>query len=189
MKDKYQKLLAQYPAFVSLEQFRIMCHISKRKASYILTNGIVPSTNSGKKTCQYKIAVKDIVAFLRGIDENPGRYSFPSFSSGYRWERSVFEIPTDKRFDELVKKYYDELFSECPDLLTVTDVSKALGYSTKMVGQWISAEKFFVIRKTCYLIPKSLFKDFVTGREFIMRNPKSPKHQAQLHDVLQIYNA
>ena len=92
--------------------------------------------------------MKDIVAFLQDIDENPGRYNFPSFSSGYRQEKRVYAIPTDKRFDALVKKYYDELFNEYPDLITMKDASEALGYSVKTIGQWISTEKFFVIRKS-----------------------------------------
>lgn len=188
MKDKYQELFSKYPAFVSLEQFRIMCHISKRKARYILTSGIIPSINSGKKTCQYRIAVKDIVTFLRDIEKNPTKFNFPSFSSGYKREKIIIEIPTDDRFENLVKEYYEDLFNDYPDLLTVTDASEVLGYSSKTIIQWINANKFFTIRKNGYLIPKSLLKSFVTEREFIMRDPKSPKHQSHICNVLQIYS-
>jgi len=151
MKDKYQELLSRYPAFVSLEQFRTMCHISKRKASYILTTGIIPSINSGKKTCQYKIAIKDIVTFLRDIEKNPTRYNFPSFSSGFKREKIVVEIPADTRFENLVTEYYRNLFNDYPDLLTVTDASEVLGYSSKTIIQWINADKFFAIKKNGYL--------------------------------------
>lgn len=37
--SKYSYLLKQYPETVQKEQFRIMCHISKRTARYLLQAG------------------------------------------------------------------------------------------------------------------------------------------------------
>ena len=191
MKDKYDELLTQYPAFVGLEQLRLMCHISKRKASYILTSGLIPSVNSGKKTRQYKIAVKDIVAFLRDIEVNPEKYSFPSFSSGYTREQyaeNVVDIPMDKHFFDLLSGYYKKLLDPYPDLLTTTDTYEIVGYSKKTVNQWISEKRFLAFQKNGYLIPKSIFHTYITGKEFVMRSVKSQKHQSQLSDILQNYN-
>ena len=189
MKDKYQKLLAEYPPFVSLEQFRIMCHISKRKANYILTNGIIPCSNSGKKTRQFKVAMKDIVRYLKETETNPGKYVFPSFSSGVRLERIGVELPGDKRFFAAVKVYYKNLLIGYPDLIPLAGAAEIIGYSPKTILQWIGDGKLMVIRKNRFLVPKSVLLSFVTDQEFVMRNPKSLKHQTQLHHVLQIYNA
>ena len=61
--SKYSYLLKQYPETVQKEQFRIMCHISKRTARYLLQAGLVPCVQSGKKTRNYTIKVKDIVRY------------------------------------------------------------------------------------------------------------------------------
>jgi len=189
MKDKYQKLLAEHPPIVSLEQFRIMCHISKRKANYILTSGIIPCVNSGKKTRQFKVAMKDIVRYLKETKANPGKYVFPSFSSGVKAERIGVELPGDRRFFATVKMYYKNLLDSYPDLLPITDAAEIIGYSKKTVFQWIGDGKLTVIRKNGYLIPKSVLLSFVADREFVMRQPRSEKHHARLMDVMQLYDA
>ena len=58
--SKYRYLLNQYPETVQKEQFRIICHISKRTARYLLQSGLVPCVQSGKKTRNYTIKMKDI---------------------------------------------------------------------------------------------------------------------------------
>ena len=45
--SKYRYLLNQYPETVQKEQFRIICHISKRTARYLLQSGLVPCVQSG----------------------------------------------------------------------------------------------------------------------------------------------
>ena len=61
--SKYRYLLNQYPETVQKEQFRIICHISKRTARYLLQSGLVPCVQSGKKTRNYTIKMKDIVRY------------------------------------------------------------------------------------------------------------------------------
>ena len=46
--SKYSYLLKQYPETVQKEQFRIMCHISKRTARYLLQAGLVPCAKREK---------------------------------------------------------------------------------------------------------------------------------------------
>ena len=49
MKPEYQKLLDEYPEVVTKEQLRKICHISKRKATWLLENGYIPCTDTSKK--------------------------------------------------------------------------------------------------------------------------------------------
>ena len=142
-----------------------------------------------KKTRQYKIALKDIIVFLQTVEENPGKYNFPSFSSAVKNESDAkgFEIPNDNRFYNLAEKYYEEKFQRYPDLLTTSNVSDVMGYSREKVAQWINNEKFIAIRKNGFLIPKSTFLTYISGREFILQPSKSSKHQSQLNDIVQIY--
>lgn len=66
--SKYRYLLNQYPETVQKEQFRIICHISKRTARYLLQSGLVPCVQSGKKTRNYTIKMKDIVRYPDVMD-------------------------------------------------------------------------------------------------------------------------
>jgi len=49
-KAAYKNLKKQYHDVISLEQLRKICRIAKRTAKYLLDNGIIPCTNTGKKT-------------------------------------------------------------------------------------------------------------------------------------------
>ena len=59
--SKYRYLLNQYPETVQKEQFRIICHISKRTARYLLQSGLVPCVQSGKKTRNYTITCTTVI--------------------------------------------------------------------------------------------------------------------------------
>ena len=50
MSTDYSILLEQYPEVVSKDQMYKICHISKRKATWLLENGVNPCQTSGKKT-------------------------------------------------------------------------------------------------------------------------------------------
>lgn len=54
---KYEKLKTEYSTYISLDQLRVICHIAKRTASYLVTNGIIPSIDTGRKTWRYKILI------------------------------------------------------------------------------------------------------------------------------------
>jgi len=189
MKDRYHELLKEYPAFVSLEQLRVMCHISKRKAKYILDSGIIPSVNSGKKTRKYSIATKDIVSYLRETEEHPGKYIFPSFSSGHRKSHLEMAIPTDNLFTNLLNEYYRKLIDGYPDLLTTSQVHEMTGYSNKHIKQWINEERFVVFQRNGFLFPKSSLIEFISGIGYAMQTPKSMKHKKQLKEILEMYTA
>ena len=49
MNRDYSALLMEYPEVISKEQVYRICHISKRKATWLLENGIIPCKDSGKK--------------------------------------------------------------------------------------------------------------------------------------------
>lgn len=83
--SKYRYLLNQYPETVQKEQFRIICHISKRTARYLLQSGLVPCVQSGKKTRNYTIKMKDIVRYLERREIHPEKYKLPPGSYICRW--------------------------------------------------------------------------------------------------------
>ena len=80
--SKYRYLLNQYPETVQKEQFRIICHISKRTARYLLQSGLVPCVQSGKKTRNYTIKMKDIVRYLERREIHPEKYKLRICDNG-----------------------------------------------------------------------------------------------------------
>ena len=56
---------------------RIVCHISKRTALYLLQFGLIPSETTGKKTRCYKIKKFDVIAFMEDREVNPSKYIIP----------------------------------------------------------------------------------------------------------------
>lgn len=67
----FAKIKETYPEKIGLEQMRVICHISKKTARYLLKSGLVPCIDTGKKTRQYIINTKDVIAYLKSA--NPAR--------------------------------------------------------------------------------------------------------------------
>ena len=53
-----------YPNVLSLEKVRLILGISKRKAAWMLQNGIIKCENTGKKTRQYRVKLTDLFRYL-----------------------------------------------------------------------------------------------------------------------------
>ena len=71
----FAKIKETYPEKIGLEQMRVICHISKKTARYLLKSGLVPCIDTGKKTRQYIINTKDVIAYLKKRQSNPQRYN------------------------------------------------------------------------------------------------------------------
>lgn len=48
METDYSAIINQYPAVITMDQMYRICHISKRKAKWLLENGVIPCQDSGK---------------------------------------------------------------------------------------------------------------------------------------------
>ena len=56
----YGHLREQYPAVISKDQLYRICHISKRKALWLLEHGVIPCEDSGKQTRRFRIQLEAI---------------------------------------------------------------------------------------------------------------------------------
>lgn len=74
----FAKIKANYPEKIGLEQMRVICHISKKTARYLLTSGLVPCIDTGKKTRQYIINTKDVIAYLKKTPIQPAKIYAPN---------------------------------------------------------------------------------------------------------------
>lgn len=68
-KQTIDYLKSTYPDVITRDQLYRICHISKKTASYLLDSGLVPCTNSGKKTRKYKIRIDDVIVFLNAREK------------------------------------------------------------------------------------------------------------------------
>lgn len=73
--------------FLSADQTRQLLHISKRKCAWMLRNGIIPCTVSGKKTHCYR------------------RDWLIDFMCGFGWRI----IRKSKKHKEIIKRFYSEM--------------------------------------------------------------------------------
>ena len=64
MESNYDLLRETYPAIISGDQLCRVCHISKRKAKWLLENSTIPCEDTGKKTRRYRIRLEDAIGYL-----------------------------------------------------------------------------------------------------------------------------
>lgn len=77
METEYSYLYESYPEIISADQLYRICHISKRKAKWLLDSGRIPCQDSGKKTRRYKIRIDDVVSYLRTLETAPETVAAP----------------------------------------------------------------------------------------------------------------
>lgn len=65
--ERYRRQVEACPEVMTKEQFRIACHISKRKAKELLDNGVVPCEITGNKTWKYRIKKSDVLGYLERV--------------------------------------------------------------------------------------------------------------------------
>ena len=71
MATDYTYLYEEYPEVISADQLYRICHISKRKAKWLLEHGYIPCEDSGKKTRRYKIRLNDVIDYLLTLEAAP----------------------------------------------------------------------------------------------------------------------
>lgn len=172
--SKYRYLLNQYPETVQKEQFRIICHISKRTARYLLQSGLVPCVQSGKKTRNYTIKMKDIVRYLERREIHPEKYKLPpgSYSGTYAVKPLLPESVTT----EELRKYYIESFRDIPDIVSTREAAELTGATASTVAKWIRTKKLKALSHgPAFIIPKVNLIDFMASDAYLNKRLKSQK--------------
>lgn len=164
--------------FVTQEQVRQMLHVSKRKAKYLLDNGIIPCINTGKKTRQYRVKVSDIEYYM----EHPYDFAVGMFPSGSKHKPVKKEAV---RLDEdVVREYYLNLLSKENDMLSVQEISEVTGYSASAIYRWIERgwvdSMMFLGR---HLIRKDNLYSFLISPTCATFPQKSLKHLQQISEI------
>ena len=152
MQKDYTYLRLQYPAVISSEQLTKICHISKRKAKWLLENGVIPCVDTGKKTWRFQISIDVVVDYLEKRDSNSLTVTAPPgiFSSKPHQKPAA---PVDLA---ALRAYTQRLWRNEPDVLTVEEASRISGFSKDTIYHWIQRERLMSIRYMGrHIIPKN----------------------------------
>lgn len=184
-----EKLLGSYPDPMNKEQFRTVCHISKRTALYFLQSGLVPNIHTGHKTHSYMIKKKDVIAFADDYAKHPFKYLAPDNWYVYKDPRpngyAMRCRLTGDAFREKAKVYYRLLLEHEQDLLTVRDINRITGYSANAVTRWIREGKLMVhyAWSNRYYIPKEFLYTFLCSDAYNDILKKSMTHAAAILEI------
>lgn len=131
----YDHLREQYPEIISMDQLYRICHISKRKAKWLLENGIIPCEDSGKQTRRFQIHLEDVIVFLERRDAGLLQEAIPTgiFSSGGR----TLEQPRQILDSGSLAAFLLERWADAPDLLTVAQTASLCGYGPSAINRWV----------------------------------------------------
>ena len=162
--------LKNYPELLSKEQVRIVGHMSKRTALYLIQSKLLPAYCSGKATRCYFIKKQDLINFFEDWELNPHKYVAPEgwYKSTKKAKPLVLRVNPDEEIDEdALREFYTSKLRRMPQLLSVADVAGFTGYAPSTVTQWIRAEKleaFDMLDR--YLIPKPCLLDWISSSKY-----------------------
>ena len=151
MQRDYTYLRTQYSDIISCEQLSKMCHISKRKAKWLLENGVIPCVDTGKKTWRFQISINAVIDYLAKRDANSLTVAAPlGIFSSKPTQKSA--APVDL---VALQAYTQRLWRNEPDVLTVEKASRISGFSKDTIYKWIQNGRLMSIRYMGrHIIPK-----------------------------------
>ena len=165
---KYDKLKSQYPAYVSLDQLRVICKIAKRTARYLVVNNIIPSIDTGKKTWRYKISIDDVIAYLRQREKSGSMIPVGATSSRQTKRRRSFSQAVASGEEQEVVEYFEYAYTDYPDILTTDDMAVMTGLHKKSFQRILGEGHIKVLSSNPkYIIPKVYFWEFIASKRFI----------------------
>ena len=186
-KQTIDYLKTTYPDVITKDQFYQICHISKKTASYLLDNGLVPCTNSGKQTRKYKIRLDDVIAFLDAREKKPSAFKAPdNFYKGRVYNLYGISINRLSKNKDFLRTFLKKQIANYDDVISPSMASEITGYSTKTITFWCEERKiksFNIFNRI--KIPKEYLIDFLASDEGLLISKKSKKHIELLLDALQ----
>ena len=186
MNTQYNEIIEKHPSTITLDQFYRICHISKRKAKWLLENGIVPCQDSGKKTRRFKIQTIDVVYYLQQLEVNPEEVQPPVgiFNSGYYNHEKVIRPITAKNSRSfkayIITKWYPE-----SDVLMISDVQQLTGYHPMTISHWLADGKLkSIVINSRRIVAKDWLIDYIVKYTLTHPSYLSEKHKEIISEFL-----
>ena len=168
---------------ISKEELCKILHISKRKAAWLLQNGIIPCEIRNTHTHKYLIKRSDVVAYINKNsrtkqDEIPiGIFNSNRTTNPHRTESQdsvcggsfySFEIILNDEERELFKGMLENLLKEIPDVLTVKEVAELTGYNRKTILRYVQRKYIYAVNMMgkYYISKHSIINYLATDKAF-----------------------
>jgi len=155
----YVQLLKDYPKYMSLEQMRIVCHISKSTARRLLQTDLLPCINTGKKTHTYQIRKTDVIKYLKQRDIKPEKYKFGKDNYDAAFAKSMMNADDDKSISDSDNSLQHE---DYPDVLSTKQAASLAGVGASAINDWVKKKYLISFRKNNALyIPKVSLAEYL----------------------------
>ena len=162
---------------ISLEQLYKMLHISKRKAAWMLQNGIIPCEIRPTKTHRYVIRMEDVQVYLRK-KRSVRRKEIPVGIFNAKPTKQTVVINNNRPMDTVeIGECVVTIADECrdafrahverrlryfPDALTADKAAEIIGYSPHTVLSYIRQKRIFAVQISGkYILPKTALVEFI----------------------------
>lgn len=181
-----KEALEKLPDVISKEQLRVVGHMSKRTATYLLESELLPSTNTGKKTRSYVIKKEDVIKFFEDVEQNPDKYMNPEeWTTSEEKKSGIRVLPSDEYDKSKLRTYYNNIFKRYEeDILDVLQVSEITGYGKTTITSWIRKGKLgTLLTPGKYQIPKALLMKWLLSSQYNNIEHKSKQHVRALWGV------
>ena len=184
---------------ISLEQLYKMLHISKRKAAWMLQNGIIPCEIRNTPTHKYSIRKEDVLAYMAKSERekrseipvgifnakktnNPRRTESPDSDCGGYFDDTNYKLRGKERVK--FKKMLEDLLSTVPDTLTVDEVAELTGYHRRTILRYVQRKYIYGVNMMgkYYISKQSIINYLVTDKAF-KNTQKSEWHRM----IIQIF--
>jgi len=171
-------LRSEYPSIISSEQLRKILHVSKRKCAWMLQTGIIPCTDTHKRSRRYRIEMEQVIHYLVKADEQQNCHSK---DGAYIKRESLATAPISPPSG--FRKNLENAWCKEPDVLTIKEVAKLTGYSDNAVDRWIVKGILrSVLVQTGLIVCKKWLVDFYCGEGYAIAK-KSEKHIRLIREI------
>ena len=185
----------------SMEQLYKMLHISKRKAAWMLQNGIIPCEIRNTPTHKYAIRKEDVLAHMEksarekrkeipvGIfnakkTNNPRRTESTDSGCGGYFDDTNYKLRGKER--ARFKEMLEDLLSAVPDTLIVDEVAELTGYHRRTILRYVQRKYIYAvtIMGKYYISKQSIINYLATDKAF-RNTQKTPWHIAVIERFLE----
>ena len=179
---------------ISLEQLYKMLHISKRKAAWMLQNGIIPCKIRNTPTHKYAIRKEDVLAYIARSEHekrseipvgifnakktnNPRRTESQDSDCGGYFDDTHYKLRGKER--ARFKKMIEDLLSAVPDTLTVDEVAELTGYHRRTILRYVQRKYIYAVNimGKYYISKQSIINYLATDKAF-KNTQKSEWHES-----------
>ena len=178
---------------ISLEQLYKMLRISKRKAAWMLQNGIIPCEIRNTPTHKYSVRKEDVLAYMAKSDRekrkeipvgifnakktnNTRRTESPDSDCGGYFDDTNYKLRGKER--ARFKEMLEDLLSAVPDTLTVDEVAELTGYYRRTILRYVQRKYIYAVNimGKYYISKQSIINYFATDKAF-RNTQKSEWHE------------